>query len=87
MRDAAHRGRGTCSAPLNRSLGVARSKLVLASLAVLLLGACGGDDSSSSRAPATADDAIVDIDGIEPLREQFNRDAGSPRLLLIFSPT
>lgn len=62
-------------------------KVVLAALAVLLLGACGGEDSSSTPAPAAAGDAITDIDGIEPLRGQFESDAGSPRLLIVFSPT
>lgn len=64
-------------------------KVVLAAIAVLLLAACGGDDSSSSATAtsATAGDAITDIDGIEPLREQFLQDAGSPRLLIVFSPT
>lgn len=59
----------------------------LAALAALLLTACGGGDSASSPAPGAADVGITDIDGIEPLREQFNRDAGSPRLLLVLSPT
>jgi predicted flap endonuclease-1-like 5' DNA nuclease len=63
-------------------------KLVLAALAVLALAACGGGDSSSPAAEASAPaDDVTDIDGIGPIREQFNRDAGSPRLLLLFSPT
>jgi ABC-type glycerol-3-phosphate transport system substrate-binding protein len=61
-------------------------RVVLAAIAVLLLAACGGGESSSP-APAAADDAITDIDGIEPIREQFERDAGSARLLIVFSPT
>ena len=55
-------------------------------LAVVALAGCGGD-SSSSGSPSAAGDGIVDVDGIEPIREQFNRDQGSPRLLLVFSPT
>jgi hypothetical protein len=62
-------------------------KLVVAALAVLALAACGGGDSSSPAPQAAPADEITDIDGIEPIREQFNRDAGSPRLLILLSPT
>lgn len=61
-------------------------KVILAAMAVLLLAACGGGGDSSSTT-AAAEGAITDIDGIEPLREQFLRDEGSPRLLIVLSPT
>lgn len=59
--------------------------LALAAVAAALAGCGGGSDPEpASQAPAAQ---LVDVDGIEPLREQFNRDEGTPRLLLLFSPT
>lgn len=72
-------------------------KRYLALLALVVLTsavACGGGSDETAATTAEAGGApegaaaeIVDIDGIEPIREQFDADAGKNRLLLVFSPT
>ena len=63
-------------------------RLAFVALLVLLAAACGGEEEAGTTAPAGAATAeIVDIDGVEPIREQFEADAGKRRLLLVFSPT
>lgn len=38
--------------------------------------------------PVAADEAdLADLTGIEPVREWFEAAAGSPRLIVVFSPT
>lgn len=70
------------SGRLPASRSVALVLLVVAAAGALLAG-CGGDSAPSS----SGGGAITDVDGIEPIREQFNSDRGSPRLLVLFSPT
>lgn len=61
-----------------------RALTVLAAL-VVLLGGCGGskrDDVAESAAPK-----VRDISTLDDLKRTFNEDEGTPRLLLILSPT
>lgn len=37
--------------------------------------------------PPPATETLTDIQHIDTLREQFNRDQGQPRLILLVSPT
>jgi hypothetical protein len=37
--------------------------------------------------PATEDTSLVEIRNIKMLRDQFNRDAGKTRLILLMAPT
>jgi hypothetical protein len=53
----------------------------LAAIALLALGA------ASSACRGTPQATLSDIPGIEALREQFNADAGKPRVVLLLSPT
>lgn len=70
---------------------------------VLLLGACQESDSadrvqagSSSSLPSAASEEassgpppaqLIDLAAIDELKTEFNADSGTPRLLLILSPT
>jgi hypothetical protein len=45
------------------------------------LAGCGGSDGTA------VSSEIVDVAGIEPVREQFDADDGKRRLLLVLSPT
>jgi hypothetical protein len=61
-----------------------RVRLAPVALACMTLGlaACGHGGSST-----TQQQALTDVDGIAPLRAQFNADDGHPRLLVLLSPT
>jgi hypothetical protein len=58
------------------------TRLALAVAAVLLVG-CGGSDAP----PARSDVELRDVSSVLALRTAFNEDRGSPRLLLLLSPT
>jgi hypothetical protein len=65
-------------------------RLWLATFVVLIAGsACGG--ASRTEPPAderpTQPAAVRDLSSIETLRDQFERDAGRTRLILLISPT
>ena len=49
----------------------------LALLAALFLAGCGGGGRP----------ALTDIGGVDDLRAAFNADAGTPRIVLLLSPT
>ena len=51
--------------------------VVLASLLVIY----------QKREPPTTSSALTEIQNVDTLREQFNRDVGRPRLILLVSPT
>jgi len=53
---------------------------------VILLAACSTDGPSDA-SPSELVMEISDLEGIEQLRKMFNEDAGTPRLLLLMSPT
>jgi hypothetical protein len=56
--------------------------------AVAVAAGCGGSDSGTT-APATgpAEEAVVELAGLDQITERFDADRGKPRLLLILSPT
>jgi hypothetical protein len=62
-----------------------RRALVLVLLAGVLAG-CGGDTEESDGGSA-APDRVTAVSNVLQLRAAFNEDAGTPRLLLILSPT
>ena len=62
---------------------VSRLALVVAGLA-LVVAAC---TESSTIAEAVAADELVALSGVGDLQTRFNDDAGSPRLILLVSPT
>jgi hypothetical protein len=61
------------NAPLRR-LGA-----LLLVVAALLSAACGGGEIATT--------ALADLEGVDELRAQFNRETGSPRVVLLLSPT
>lgn len=64
--------------------------IVLVTAVALLVGGHHGSyatevaDRIAHRGPAAS---LTDLRGTDQLRDAFNRDAGSPRLVLLFSPT
>ncbi len=62
---------------------VRRLTLVVAGLA-LVVAAC---TESSTIAEVVAADELVALSGVGDLQTRFNDDAGSPRLILLVSPT
>jgi hypothetical protein len=62
---------------------VRRLALVVAGLG-LVVAAC---TESSTIAEAVAADELVALSGVGDLQTRFNDDAGSPRLILLVSPT
>jgi len=68
----------------------ASRRVWLALLMALLVGtACGGASKTASSGGEDADEsaAVRDLSSITALRDQFDRDAGSTRLILLISPT
>jgi hypothetical protein len=77
-----------------------RVKIAIAALSVLLIVLVGAvallaggrhgsyatevADRLTHRGPAAS---LTDLRGTDQLRDAFNRDAGTPRLVLLFSPT
>jgi hypothetical protein len=60
--------------------------------AALVLAACASSLSPGGPAPAPgrgggSRGGVITLDNISTLRTLFNREAGHPRLILIFSPT
>ena len=53
---------------------------------VALLAACGGDDEPEQQA-AAPEDGIRELANVLQLRSDFEADAGTTRILLLFSPT
>jgi hypothetical protein len=62
--------------------------ILVIAVAVLTLGRHGYLGELAGRVSETGPPvAVRDLDNIATLREAFNRDAGSPRLILLVSPT
>lgn len=59
----------------NSARRLRRTRLVL--LAALLLAGCGGGERP----------ALADIGRVDDFRTAFNADAGTPRIVLLLSPT
>ena len=55
--------------------------------AIVLLASCTPVASGQGRASATPGGRVISLTRISTLKSLFNRDAGHPRLLLLFSPT
>jgi hypothetical protein len=49
-----------------------------AAVALAFGAACGGGGATPT---------LSDLNGVEALKTQFNRDAGKPRIVLLLSPT
>lgn len=69
-----------------------RGALLVVLAAALVTAGCGGSDEGlpeTQAGPGTrsGDVALRDLTGVDQLRAAFNRDQGSPRLLLLLSPT
>jgi len=61
-------------------------RLVAAASLVVVLAATGCGSSSSPSTDASPE-RVRELTSIEGLRESFNDDRGTPRLLLLLSPT
>lgn len=57
-----------------------RRLVVLLTALVVVIGACTTE-------PAEGYEQLTDINGIEQLTAEFNAEEGSPRLILLLSPT
>ena len=55
--------------------------------AILLAGVGAAIYLEDRLQPATEDTTLVEIRNIKMLRDQFNRDAGKTRLILLMAPT
>jgi len=55
--------------------------------AAALAAGCGGGESSPSAPAQEPAQAVVELQGLQPIAERFEADRGKPRLLLILSPT
>lgn len=66
---------------------------VAAVAAALMLAGCasslspGGPASAPGRSGGSRGSTVIALNNISTLRTLFNREAGHPRLILIFSPT
>ena len=69
--------------PVNRSL----SKRGLLVLIVILAGAFWVIHLMTQPQLAPGQKPLTDINNIETLRTQFNRDAGNARIIILVSPT
>jgi hypothetical protein len=58
--------------------------LAFASIALVAVGGCGGSDEAE---PAPAAGGVSDIASVDQLRQAFAEADGSPRLVLLLSPT
>jgi hypothetical protein len=58
--------------------------LVLALLAMALAG-CGGSEGAPTGSSSSG--GLVELGGVETLKETFAESSGKPRLLLLLSPT
>ena len=67
----------------NVQLRVSRPPRCVSRLACVVLVLTAGFAAACGRSAGT----LVDLDGVEELRAQFNRDAGKPRIVLLLSPT
>lgn len=62
-------------------------RVALALLAVVVAGLAFVFQWRARSGLETASRELIDLHDVQTLRDQFNRDAGFPRLLLIVSPT
>jgi hypothetical protein len=62
---------------------------ILVGLAIAVSASgCGGSGSTSGESAApTRNGSVVELKDIQPLREQFEQDAGKARVLMLLAPT
>jgi len=65
---------------------VGRAALALLAVAALLgVAGCGGDDTESEAAAGSGE--LRDVSSVGVVADAFDADAGTPRLVLLLSPT
>jgi len=62
-----------------------RAWLVVTALSALLLARCSGSEQSTSIAREPG--KVIELKSVDTLKAAFDADDGTPRLLLLLSPT
>ena len=85
---------GTTAAVVAVALAVAlwrwrrsQAAVPLALVALVVAGCGGGGDASAPRETAARTGGLTDLANIADLQQRFDADSGTPRLILILSPT
>jgi hypothetical protein len=66
---------------------VRRACCILIALSVLPLTGCLGSSSERPSSTAGGEPALTDLEGVGQFRSLFNESRGTPRLLVLLSPT
>lgn len=77
-------GTDSAGATFGPEMGNVRRFALLLAVAALVLAACS---EARTFDEAVAADELVALGGVVDLQTRFNDDAGSPRLILLVSPT
>lgn len=72
------------SEPLGVAVTIALARLVAVMAVAVLAASCSGPDGISAAVEA---EQLAELTSVDELAGAFNADAGSPRLLLLLSPT